>query len=57
MQNHHLHSEDMDRDCENSQLKVGMEFRTITYILRTWTEIVKMVSSRLAGNAEPSLTI
>jgi hypothetical protein len=72
----------MDRDCENGQLKVGRECRTIahnlrtwteiieicqlkvgrecrtiTYFLRTWTEIVKITSSRLAWSAEPSLTI
>jgi hypothetical protein len=52
---HHLLPEDMNRDCENGQLKVGSKCRTITYFLRIWTEIVKMVSSRLEGIAEPSL--
>jgi hypothetical protein len=54
MHSNHLLSEDMVRDCENAQGWQGMHNHHLH--TEAWTEIVKMVSSRLAGNAEQSLT-
>jgi hypothetical protein len=49
--------EHMDRDCEDGKwLAQYWQGIQNTYFLRTWTEIVKMISSMLAENLELSLT-